>query len=87
MTLMTEEAIAVTCAAGVRLPEGVVEAVEAGGHHEPSHLVDGPDIAAEAAPEIDSLNGYVVSWARSSAWHARQPDMHGLVKLRRITKM
>jgi 2-dehydropantoate 2-reductase len=83
MTQVTEEAIAVACAAGVRLPEGVVEAVlKLADTMSGATSSTAQDIARGSRTEIDSLNGYVVRLgARLGVATPVNQTLHGLVKL------
>ena len=83
MTQVTEEAIAVACAAGVRLSEGVVEAVlKLAETMSGATSSTAQDIARGSRTEIDSLNGYVVRLgARLRVATPVNQTLHGLVKL------
>jgi len=83
MTRVTEEAIAVACAAGVRLPEGVVEAVlKLADTMSQATSSTAQDIARGSRTEIDSLNGYVVRLgAQLGIATSVNQTLHGLVKL------
>jgi 2-dehydropantoate 2-reductase len=83
MTRVTEEAIAVACAAGVRLPEGVVEAVlKLADTMSQATSSTAQDIARGSRTEIDSLNGYVVRLgAQLGVATPVNQTLHGLVKL------
>jgi len=83
MTQVTEEAIAVACAAGVRLPEGVVEAVlKLADTMSQATSSTAQDIARGSRTEIDSLNGYVVRLgAQLGIATSVNQTLHGLVKL------
>ena len=83
MAQVTEEAIAVACAAGVQLPEGVVEAVlKLADAMSGATSSTAQDIARGSRTEIDSLNGYVVRLgARLGMATPVNQTLHGLVKL------
>jgi 2-dehydropantoate 2-reductase len=83
MTLVTEEAIAVACAAGVRLPEGVVEVVlKLADTMSQATSSTAQDIARGSRTEVDSLNGYVVRLgAQLGVATPVNQTLHGLVKL------
>lgn len=83
MTQVTEEAIAVACAAGVRLPGGMVEAVlKLADTMSGATSSTAQDIARGSRTEIDSLNGYVVRLgARLGVPTPVNQTLHGLVKL------
>jgi 2-dehydropantoate 2-reductase len=83
MTLVTDEAIAVACAAGVRLPEGLVEAVlKLADTMSQATSSTAQDIARGSRTEIDSLNGYVVRLgAQLGVATPVNQTLHGLVKL------
>jgi len=83
MTQVTEEAIAVARAAGVRLPEGVVEAVlKLAETMSGATSSTAQDIARGRRTEIDSLNGYVVRLgAQLGVASPVNRTLHGLVKL------
>jgi 2-dehydropantoate 2-reductase len=83
MTQVTEEAIAVACAAGVRLPEGVADAVlKLAETMSGATSSTAQDIARGNRTEIDSLNGYVVRLgARLGVATPVNQTLHGLVKL------
>ncbi len=83
MTQVTEEAIAVARAAGVRLPEGVVEAVlKLADTMSGATSSTAQDIARGSRTEIDSLNGCVVRLGAQLGVAAPvNRTLHGLVKL------
>jgi 2-dehydropantoate 2-reductase len=83
MTQVTEEAIAVARAAGVQLPEGVVEAVlKLAETMSGATSSTAQDIARGRRTEIDSLNGYVVRLGAQLGVSAPvNQTLHGLVKL------
>jgi 2-dehydropantoate 2-reductase len=83
MTQVTEEAIAVAGANGVRLPEGVVEAVlKLAETMSGATSSTAQDIARGSRTEVDSLNGYVVrTGARLGVATPVNQTLHGLVKL------
>jgi 2-dehydropantoate 2-reductase len=83
MTQVTEEAIAVACAAGVQFPEGVVEAVlKLAETMSGATSSTAQDIARGSRTEIDSLNGYVVRLGAQLGVAAPvNQTLHGLVKL------
>jgi 2-dehydropantoate 2-reductase len=83
MTQVTEEAIAVAGAAGVRLPDGIVEAVlKLAETMSGATSSTAQDIARGSRTEIDSLNGYVVRLGAQFGVAAPvNQTLHGLVKL------
>jgi 2-dehydropantoate 2-reductase len=83
MTQVTEEAIAVAGAAGVRLPDGMVEAVlKLAETMSGATSSTAQDIARGSRTEIDSLNGYVVRLGAQLGVAAPvNQTLHGLVKL------
>lgn len=83
MTQVTEEAMAVACAAGVRLPDGVADAVlKLAETMSGATSSTAQDIARGSRTEIDSLNGYVVRLgARLGVATPVNQTLHGLVKL------
>ena len=83
MTQVTKEAIAVAGAAGVQLPEGVVEAVlKLAETMSGATSSTAQDIARGSRTEIDSLNGYVVRLgAQLGVAAPGNQTLHGLVKL------
>jgi len=83
MTQVTEEAMAVAGAAGVRLPDGVVEAVfKLADTMSEATSSTAQDIARGSRTEIDSLNGYVVRLgAQLGVATPVNQTLHGLVKL------
>jgi 2-dehydropantoate 2-reductase len=83
MTQVSEEAIAVAGAAGVRLPDGMVDAVlKLAETMSGATSSTAQDIARGSRTEIDSLNGYVVRLGAQLGVAAPvNQTLHGLVKL------
>jgi len=83
MTAVTEEAMAVACAAGIRLPGGMVEAVlKLAETMSGATSSTAQDIARGSRTEIDSLNGYVVRLGAQLGVAAPvNQTLHALVKL------
>lgn len=83
MTQVTKEAMAVASAAGVRLPEGMVEAVlKLADTMSGATSSTAQDIARRSRTEVDSLNGYVVRLgARLGVAAPVNQTLHGLVNL------